>query len=197
MIDTTTQKIALQEATTWFTADTHVGHGAAIKFCNRPFTSVEEMDEAIWRGLKEHVGPEDTLVHLGDVTWNIRNDDDVQKLPGRHRILVKGNHDKQAVPKSKRWSRVCDRLEATVMFDNGSKKKVVMDHYPLISWNGARTSIHLHGHTHSVIAPVATEFGGRYDAGVDVWGFKPFRLRDVIARLDKLREQGFARPGDY
>jgi calcineurin-like phosphoesterase family protein len=31
----------------WFTADTHFHHAAVIDYCKRPFSSVEEMDEAM------------------------------------------------------------------------------------------------------------------------------------------------------
>lgn len=30
----------------YFTADTHFGHCNVIRFCDRPFASAEEMDEA-------------------------------------------------------------------------------------------------------------------------------------------------------
>ena len=44
---------------------------------------------------------------------------------------------------------------------------------------------------------MATEVGGRVDAGVDVWQFRPIRLREVIAYLEGIRRSGFAIPGDY
>jgi len=31
----------------WFTADFHLGHFNIIRYCHRPFASVEEMDNAI------------------------------------------------------------------------------------------------------------------------------------------------------
>lgn len=39
-IDTTQVKI-------WFTSDTHFGHQNILRFCERPFVSVEEMDNTI------------------------------------------------------------------------------------------------------------------------------------------------------
>ncbi|PSK86185.1 hypothetical protein CLV79_106194 [Limimaricola soesokkakensis] len=51
MIDTTTQKITLQDERTWFIADPHFGHDAIRRHCHRPFPSVEAMDAEIWKNL--------------------------------------------------------------------------------------------------------------------------------------------------
>ena len=31
----------------WFTSDLHLGHGAAISMCERPFETIEEMTEIL------------------------------------------------------------------------------------------------------------------------------------------------------
>lgn len=35
---------------TWFTADTHFGHGRVMELSRRPFGNVSEMDEALIQG---------------------------------------------------------------------------------------------------------------------------------------------------
>ena len=50
----------------YFTADTHFGHCNVIRFCDRPFASAEEMDEAMIQNWNERVTGNDTVYILGD-----------------------------------------------------------------------------------------------------------------------------------
>ncbi len=40
---------------TWFTSDFHLGHRNIIRYCDRPFHSTDEMDEAIIENLNSRV----------------------------------------------------------------------------------------------------------------------------------------------
>ncbi len=53
----------------WFTADFHLSHKNIIKYCNRPFKSVAEMDSILVNNLKERINPKDILYFLGDLTF--------------------------------------------------------------------------------------------------------------------------------
>lgn len=43
----------------WWTSDYHFSHANIIKYCGRPFETVEEMNETIIRKHNERVKPED------------------------------------------------------------------------------------------------------------------------------------------
>jgi hypothetical protein len=50
----------------YFTADTHFNHANIISFCQRPFASVAEMNEALIAKWNARVGEGDLVYHLGD-----------------------------------------------------------------------------------------------------------------------------------
>jgi len=51
---------------TFAISDPHFGHGNIIRFCNRPFSSVETMDQALMDNWNNVVGDYDTVIMNGD-----------------------------------------------------------------------------------------------------------------------------------
>ena len=78
----------------FFTSDLHFFHKNIIRFDNRPFTSVEEMNETLIRNWNRKVKKDDLVYILGDISWG--NDEETcaifARLNGR-KVLIKGNHD--------------------------------------------------------------------------------------------------------
>jgi calcineurin-like phosphoesterase family protein len=50
----------------WFSSDWHLGHENIIRICDRPFSSVEEMDKTIMGNMLSVMKRKDTLYFLGD-----------------------------------------------------------------------------------------------------------------------------------
>ena len=75
-------------------SDTHFGHEAIIKYCNRPFKNAKEMDEEMIKNWNETVSNKDVVLHLGDFGLGNKQyiTSIVQRLNGK-KILIMGNHD--------------------------------------------------------------------------------------------------------
>lgn len=53
----------------WVTSDLHFGHKNIIKYENRPFKDIEEMDKAIIELWNKTVKKDDKIYILGDFSW--------------------------------------------------------------------------------------------------------------------------------
>jgi calcineurin-like phosphoesterase family protein len=80
---------------TFFTADTHFGHANIIKYEDRPFDSVEAMNDELVRRWNSVVSPEDRVIHLGDAVMGGFNNHahNIGRLNGL-KVLIPGNHDR-------------------------------------------------------------------------------------------------------
>ena len=79
----------------FFTSDPHYHHANIMKYCSRPFTSVEEMDEELIKRWNSVVTKSDTIYILGDLIFTKDPAEAVRittQLNGKI-ILIKGNHD--------------------------------------------------------------------------------------------------------
>ena len=84
----------------FFTADPHFNHmnekGGIIKYSNRPFADINEMNETLVRNWNSVVGPNDLTRIVGDFALYMTREDQrnlvVSRLNGR-KILIHGNHD--------------------------------------------------------------------------------------------------------
>ena len=56
----------------FFTSDLHLGHENCIRLCNRPFSSIEEMDETLIENWNHKVTGKDTVYILGDLIYRRR-----------------------------------------------------------------------------------------------------------------------------
>ena len=130
----------------FYIADTHFGHKNIIRYDNRPFKNVIDMDDVIIKNWNKAVTDNDTVYIIGDISWyDYKRTAAIFNSLNGHNILIKGNHDRVNKEITSCFDRICDYLE--IQDDN---EKVVMSHYPMLFWNGQfRDSIHLYGHVHN------------------------------------------------
>lgn len=115
--------------TTWFTSDIHFNHTAVIGFCDRPFTSVEEMNEAIIQNWNKVVKKDDLCIFVGDIFMYTKLEEMkniLSRMNGDRKILVIGNHDKERNRMiTAGFSLVVDSMVMTI-----AGERVHFSHYP-------------------------------------------------------------------
>lgn len=172
----------------FFTSDTHFGHANIIKYCNRPFASVEEMNEGIIQKWNAVVSPGDVVYHLGDFAMGHKDNVNIRKRLNGKVILVKGNHDKKdAVHLAAGFDEIHRRLEIEV-----EGYKLYLAHIPvhlpdptnrtyppdLVKSPPALYDYFLCGHVHEQWR----RHGTTINVGVDVSDFTPLTLQQLLAR---------------
>lgn len=178
---------------TFFTSDTHYGHGNIIGYCNRPFASRGDMNDRMIEAHNAVVGPEDWVIHVGDFCFGSADyvREVAQRLNGRF-ILILGNHDRKTAPlkelgwdirqqthmtiyESLNWSPA---IGVDVVPNPERNVRLFIRHKPEFeeTWNA---NYHLCGHVHT--AWKKRESNRRRDpareniinVGVDMWDFVP------------------------
>lgn len=79
----------------YFTSDTHFGHANILKYCNRPFKDIADMNTRMIQMWNERVKPDDTVYHLGDFAMGQKQNIYIRQRLNGTIILVKGNHDRK------------------------------------------------------------------------------------------------------
>lgn len=187
----------------YVTSDTHFGHARISELADRPFASVDEMDAELIRRWNELVGPDDVVLHLGDLALGpIEQSLSLTSQLNGRRFLVPGNHDRvsPATQTNRAVERFRPQYEAagwTILPEviEGTRRgyRLLASHYPYVgdSHDVDRHAKHrpspdngvplLHGHTHS---RDHGPNGHQFHVGVDAHGFSPiaFTIIDTWIR---------------
>ena len=74
-------------------ADSHFGAKEVIRVFKRPFKTVREMDRVMEENWNRVIGPDDTVISVGDFTWDPKNRERLLNELNGNKILIRGNHD--------------------------------------------------------------------------------------------------------
>ncbi len=188
---------------TFFTSDLHFGHENVLKFDNRPFASVDEMDEELIRRWNNKVEKGDLVYVLGDFIWKAANNEAVniiKRLNGQI-ILIKGNHDRfiKNAGAKKMLAGLKDYDDICVALSDGTVRRCILSHYFMPFYNGHRNNaIHLHGHSHNTeehylelgIIQAIRNNGYEpqiYNVGCMLWNYEPVTLDEILSSKDEIQ----------
>lgn len=128
----------------YFIADTHFGHRNIIRYEDRPFTNIDEMDAVIIENWNKIVNPTDTIFVLGDFSMydKEKTKEICNRLNGTKNLIM-GNHD----TKTPKYYEECG-------FDNVSKYPIIFNNFWMLSHeplyvNDNMPYANIFGHVHS------------------------------------------------
>lgn len=189
-------KINSSEVNIWFTSDLHFNHNNILQFAERPWNTVEEMNNALIENWNSAVGEDDIVFDLGDFafapSWMWKKI--LSLLKGRH-ILIVGNHDQSRYPGEYIMS-LFERVENQMLLSIDSRK-VYLNHYPFLCYAGTYRNkddavIQLFGHVHSKQNTKGKDkdrlqylFPYQYDVGVDNNDYKPVSWQQIKEIINK------------
>lgn len=184
----------------WFTSDLHLGHININRLANRPFTSVEELNETLIERWNARVGVDDLVIIVGDICMGKiaeslalvqRLNGDKHLVPGNHDRVWPGNKPEMVSKFEPAYAMVgltVVRPQITVHF-GGRKWRVC--HFPAFGdshgedryteWRPIDDGqLLIHGHTHSQ----ERIRGNQIHVGVDAWDFAPVSAEEIVELVD-------------
>lgn len=177
----------------FFTSDTHFYHNNIIKYCDRPFDSIEQMNNSLIENWNSVIAEDSIVFHLGDFCMGGKDWCPILEKLNGIKYLVTGNHDKV---KDEYLSYFKGVYEGFHMIEVG-KKKLVLTHFPLLVFHGfGKEQIwNIHGHIHSTKKKcdlsempgfksyLTTALPNQYDVGVDFNDYTPISYRSLESKV--------------
>jgi calcineurin-like phosphoesterase family protein len=192
----------------FITSDTHFSHKNIIEYCQRPFETYEQMDEALVENWNSVVTDEDVVIHLGDVFWNHGRAHAIAPRLRGVKHLIRGNHDWNVERMTALGFRCLTHLKNDIHYEYYDKVRIIMCHRPrdMTTWyppgksprdlpmriypSANRQDIRLVGHEHNN-APIFIKWvrdkGDKprpimaLNMSCEHWGYKPVLLETVIS----------------
>ena len=155
------------------TSDLHFGHKNIIKYENRPYETIEQMDKDLIDKWNNVVKENDTIYILGDFSWykGEQTNEILKQLNGRKTLII-GNHDEEIT--------IYKQLKY-------NKKVFVLFHYPIAEYNGKMNGyIHLYGHIHSMNLELERQLGKLcHNVGVDRNNYTPVNIEKYFGGINE------------
>lgn len=195
----------------FFTSDLHFGHKNILNFAKpRPFSSIEEHDNAIIENWNTVVSNKDEVYILGDIALNLDLDTietKLKQLKGNKHLIL-GNHDRSKLyAKFLNSGLLCSMKEyASIKLpDNvGREYECILFHYPILEPNHVfcktqagkiGPTCHFYGHIHNMndYDEIYQNLGFRAaHVGLDVSdkypntkAFSPINFEDLLTWFDE------------
>jgi calcineurin-like phosphoesterase family protein len=154
----------------YFISDLHLNHRNIIKYCNRPFNNVEEMNKTLILNWNNTVKKEDRVFFLGDFCLGGKEaiNEFSRQLNGKI-IMIKGNHER-----SDNEIYTNSNFAVVSPFPILYNERIILSHKPIE--NLLDGMINIHGHIHDL------NYGdsSHHNVSVEHTNYKPITLEEAL-----------------
>jgi len=164
----------------FFSSDWHLGHKRVVHdFGQRPFSSVEDMDDTIIKNMFSGLKKNDMFFFLGDLYWER---DSFWKMynqipDGVRFFWITGNHDAKQVKQHYAHFEVITPMMETKIQGHHA----VLCHYPMMTWNRSHyNSFQLYGHHHKGGHWEPENLGKQLNVNVEYHDYKPWTEDEIV-----------------
>ena len=180
----------------FFTADTHFDHANIIRLCNRPYESIEQMNEDMISKWNRKVTNSDTVYILGDMFFRSKDPEAILgRLRGKKYLII-GNHDTWI--KRVDTDRYFKEVSHYMTLSDG-QRGLVLCHYPQICWPHQQRFYMIHRHIHADTQgdywPLLAVRERALNAGADINGFAPVTFEELVENNGKFKAEYRNRTG--
>jgi calcineurin-like phosphoesterase family protein len=159
----------------YFISDTHFSHSNIIKYTNRPFSSIEEMNKKIIDNWNSKVKKEDTVFFVGDLGMTKSTEapegqkfDAIRPLLIGNIIFINGSHDK---------NNGCRTPIHKIILNHGGKMLELVHDPKDIDKN---INFHLCGHWHGKYGKfIKKDKHVIVDLSVENWNYTPVCINEI------------------
>lgn len=153
-------RIKLEQQNIYFISDLHLFHKNVINFDNRPFKSVQDMNDSLVKNWNDKITDDAIIFYMGDLSFQSFNKtkEVISELKGKKYFII-GNHDNYSdIKKMDKFIDIYDYVDLYVKdetpIDNlGTQQLLCLSHYAILQWNRKHhNSFHLHGHSHQQLS---------------------------------------------
>lgn len=180
----------------FFTSDLHFRHGNIIKYCKRPFETVQEQTEKLIENWNKTVPDTAIVFILGDFAFATKNQwrGFLNRMTGK-KYLILGNHDRHEDIPTEMFEDVVDLAKVSIKIKDHEWKTFILSHRPILCWEGSNDgSIMLYGHVHTCTNPEVDETidselvklmpKNSWDVGVDNNNYTPVSVHEVLEKIN-------------
>ena len=167
---------------TFFTSDQHLGHKNIIRLCNRPFETLEEMNNVLIERWNAKVKDNDRVFVLGDLFFRAAAPEQMRKQLKGRKTLILGNHDHSWTGKGD-LTRYFEGVH-TMLETSDGEHALTLCHYPMMTFNHCMRAYmihgHIHGNTNADYWPYLQAHERILNASVEVNNYEPVTFKELV-----------------